>query len=259
MTMQFDPSRRTSKKRTDESARYQPPISENLHNRLLERAFREAKQHEILEARERLFEVIVSEQLLERFEEDLFDAQMSTELVNAIVDSAADMSHKDLARALSYPFDPRARQKLFSGIQSQLRAGILTPQAVLPYLAKIATGSKVSIGFHMSPTPIRPQEKKTAYGVETIWGFKGRESDHRDNDLSRAYYSRSFQTLFRRGVRNHMYIVRASDADENDGTWWRATSLSIVAEISVEKLDRAMRSLQQQFNDRAESEPVAAE
>jgi hypothetical protein len=54
-----------------------------------------------------------------------------------------------------------------------------------------------------------------------------------------------------------MYIVRASDRDENDGTWWRAASLSIIAEISVEKLDRAMRSLQEEFADKAKKDSVS--
>lgn len=257
MSLHGDPSRRVQKTPVPQVPRYQPPISENLHNRLMERVLREANQHEILEARERLFEVIVTECLLERFEEDLFEAQMDTKVIDAVMDSAVELSHKELARALSYPFDPKAKERLFSGVQSQLRAGILTPQTVLPYLAKIAAGSHIAIGFHMSPTPIRVQEKKTPQGTEVVWGFKGRESDHRDNDLSRAYYSRSFQTLFRRGVRNHMYIVRASDRDENDGTWWRAASLSIIAEISVEKLDRAMRSLQEEFADKAKKDSVS--
>src|SRR5690349_16296432 len=87
-------------------------------------------------------------------------------------------------------------------------------------IEEIENGKKYgfSIGYHVSPF---------ATEGDTIIG---KEPDHRDNDLPRAYYSSDYKHLYLKKHGNHLYAVRAemgpdtSHRQDNDGAWGRAST-----------------------------------
>ena len=202
---------------------------------LEEKIIREARTMENVAGREALFESIVANNLLERFEGDLEDADLSEESIAQIIDAAVHFQVYEIVQALAYPHD--LRERFISVVIEQIQKGELKPEGVMSFLCERARRYGFGAGFHMSKVDIRPSAKG--------WAVLGTEQDHRDNDLPMAYYARSFRWLYRRGIQNYLYIVRAEKEHRvgDDGKWYRAPSLSIVTRLPVDVIRSEMARL----------------
>lgn len=196
--------------------------------------------------RELFFEFFVVTKMFERFENDLAELDVEQAQADEIMLGAKDLSKKEIYAALSYPHE--LRERFLKKILDRVSSGEIRPKGLLREMSRIAQRNGYSVGFHMSKFDIRESGKG--------WAVIGREQDHRDDDLPMAYYSREFKHLYRRKLTNYMYIVRAEDMHRvgADGKWWRAPSLSIVQQISVDELRKGLDDLDLEMRSQAREE-----
>lgn len=237
----------TKQKKTHDIERRHTPHSSvpNPHVHLVqteklleEKVIREARTMENIARRESLFASIVANNLLERFEEDLEETDLSESVIARIVDAAIGFQMHEIVQALAYPHD--LRERFISVIVTRIEKGELQPEDVIAFLHERAQSYGFDAGFHMSKVDIKSSPKG--------WAVLGTEQDHRDNDLPMAYYARCFRWLYRRGIQNYLYVVRAEREHRvgDDGKWYRAPSLSIVTRLPVEVIRLEMARLDAQ-------------
>ncbi len=203
---------------------------------------REARKLDRITRQEEFFEFFVTNEMLGRFEDDIAEMSIDSRSEELIMSAATRMTFAQLYHALSYPRDllHMPNNYVVATVQEALK-GKISFEEVLPKMAAIAERNGFTIGFHMSKFDIRPGSKG--------WAVLGKEVDHRDGDLPMAYYSREFENLYRRGLTNFLYIIRAEGNNgthrvSEDGRWWRAPTLSIVQQIPIERLRDGLKSLQ---------------
>jgi len=194
--------------------------------------------------REHFFSLYVTNELLTNFEDDLLESGFDEGDVLAILDELSALSTEDLWRCLSYPREVRSTL-LERGLE-RIEAGELTPAEMVQGMLNNAKKHGFSVGFHTSSAEIRP----TADGQ---WIVRGTERDHRDDDLSMAYYARTYKTLYRKRSPQHLYLVRVSDGDRNDGNWWRAPSLSIIDALPLTQMEDFIRDMHVAKNGKSDS------
>ncbi len=103
------------------------------------------------------------------------------------------------------------------------------------------------MGYHTSPHDIKPDDSGH-------WNIKGFEQDHRDSDLSKAYYSTKYRHLFKKRDPKFIYIVGTDPHTHGtDGNWSRAGMLSIVARVPfsdvVEYVENTARDIEKKKAD----------
>jgi len=181
---------------------------------------------------ENTFNSIVLNQLQGTFEDNLFESGFSTEEVDRTLRGLISMKFEDAARAMAIPAELAKRN--LASLHSKIEHGQLTFETAASYLLTEAVKHGFGVGYHNSPTEIRPDAKGS-------WFIKPTEQDHRDNDLGMAYYSTSYKTLYRKKAPKYLYIVRTlADTSRTDGNWSRGPGLSIVAMMPIEYVDETV-------------------
>ncbi|MDD9868095.1 MAG: hypothetical protein OXU73_02085, partial [Candidatus Campbellbacteria bacterium] len=113
----------------------------------------------------------------------------------------------------------------------------------LDILRDVAIENKWTVGYHTSSSDIRPKDNGE-------WNVDGTEEDHRDGDLSMAYYSMTYRNLYRdgKGREKYIYLVRAEESHRNEGGWYRAPSLSIIHKVSLSNIERQLEVERNRYN-----------
>lgn len=178
----------------------------------------------------------------------LFDQYMKMRMVDDFFESAeeywdenfikaaqlelSDYSDNDVLGALSIPCE--LRERVFTLLRN--RCGD-DGGAAMRHLRDLARKNGFRVGYHTSPRDIRPSKN----GEWTIDGF---EQDHRDADLSKAYYSTRYSHLYKYKDPQYIYIVRVDpETHRTDGNWSRAGRLSIVMRLPYDDVVRYVESM----------------
>ncbi len=187
------------------------------------------EQAELDEKKERAFETVVLNELIETFKDRLVEADFSSEEMHAIESELAGLTFPQAAKVLCTPHETAHRK--FQVLRERIDKGDIEARQVVSVLLEEAERHHFGIGYHNSPTEIKPD-------AQGRWFIRATEHDHRDNDLSRAYFATSYKTLYRKGTVNYLYIVRTvQDTVKTDGNWSRAGGLSVITRIPLQRID----------------------
>jgi len=201
------------------------------------------------ERRELFFRTFATVQLLDKFSEDMEEANFSENEVNKALIEFSSMTNEDVWRSLSYPHELRGG--LLARYKEHIETREMSVSDMIEHMRDHARERGFNIGFHASPFEIKPDTKGD-------WTVRASENDNRDGDLPMAYYSRSYRTMYRKQGPAYLYFVRVSDSDRNDGNWWRASSLSVIQQVSAKEMDTFVRNMEKRMNGRNGKEQAAS-
>lgn len=194
--------------------------------------------------REDAFSRIIQREVIENFKDALAEAGFSLEQEHEFESAFAPLSEKAKSGVLSLPFSLREiRLKRF---HERIEKGELTVEGMVKQLADEAAERHFCLGYHVSKADILPKQGKKG---EVSWGVDGKEADHRDNDITMAYYSTSLATLYGKKHSKYLYVVRSEKGpntthrQDNDGSWGRAPKLDIVAKFDLEQVMKEVRDV----------------
>jgi hypothetical protein len=194
------------------------------------------------ELRERAFRVLVDRHLVNSWREALADADFESDEIDGFIDALGACSEEELDRVLSVPDELRGQ--ILEHYRERIDNDELEPNDMVGELRDKASRNGFSIGFHTSNHDIRPDE-------EGRWMIRGTEQDHRDNDMSMAYYAKDYEAMYRRKQPQYIYVVRARDEDRTDGKWWRAPSLSVIAQLPMQQVQASVEEITQEAQEQA--------
>ena len=134
---------------------------------------------EIEKIKDKLFDQYLKQQLIEDFFDDLGD-YLDSEAVDEMRGELAGYEDEDIYATLSLPYELRARK--FAEFQNEIESNDKKPSDLMKKFIEVNKRYGFGLGYHTSPHDIKPDESNH-------WNIKGFEQDHRDSDLSKAYYS----------------------------------------------------------------------
>lgn len=170
-------------------------------------------------------EALLIKDYAESLEEVTDDEEFTQSFIQELIEGG--YSDDELHSVLSLPFE--LRTKMFKRLYQEFEESGSVTEVVKNFVERLAKYS-YRIGFHTSPFEIRPD-------AEGNWTIKGSENDHRDNDLSRAYYSLKYRHLYKKKNPRFIYVVRADpETHKTDGNWWRGSELSVVAQVPFDQV-----------------------
>ena len=177
-----------------------------------------------------LFDEYMKQQLIEDFFLELSE-YLDDEQVDLMRGALSGFDDREVYAAISLPKELRERH--FSTFNKKIQEGT-DPQQVMMDFVALNTKYGFSVGYHTSAVDIKPDQETGR------WEIIGREQDHRDNDLARAYYSSHYRHLYspkdhqlyvKKAHPQYIYIVRTEPNHKTDGNWSRASRLSIIARV----------------------------
>jgi hypothetical protein len=193
------------------------------------------------ELRDYLFHEYAKQALIEDFKDGLYnyedgDDYFEDEEISVFLQTLLDCPDNDLISALAVPWE--LRKTVFQNVRKSIKSGMPVEDVCKDYVKKLAERG-YSIGFHTSPSDIRPSKVEVIRqggARETLsWNIKPTEADHRDNDLARAYYSSKYRHLYKKQNSRYIYIVRTDPDNKTDGNWSRASGLSVIARLPLKE------------------------
>lgn len=190
--------------------------------------------------RNRLFEQYMERQLSGQFFEEAEDIGFSHEQIQEAQNTLARFSDAEILGALSLPHE--IRENWLTKALESIESGRSTPAKTIEQLVGLGKKYGFGIGFHTSPQDIRPNDKG-------VWQIRGTEADHRDNDLSMAYYSNKYRHLFKAKGPRFIYVVRSDKNDRTDGNWSRAPSLSVIMRLPFAEVHQFVERSAREIED----------
>lgn len=201
----------------------------------------ENREQSLLEKiRDEVFDSILFENILSAYEADLLDTGYSREQVQSFFSILNNLEEREQKKILSLAFEQR--RLLFKNYLEEINTDKITLQDFIHEILEIATEHNYDIGFHVTNHRI---EKEVNRDKRVVWNIKGKEKDHRDNDLPMAFYSKQYRHLYGKKGYHYIYTVRALPDHRTDGNWFRAPMLSIVSELAIEP-DKLIERIQKE-------------
>ena len=210
-----------------------PPQDNNEEEKLLEMPNEQwAEKRLMQEVREAVFEDIIIRDILDIFKSELLDFDFSDEQISEFESELSKYENAESRSALSMPYE--LRQINFPRFIADVEGNRIKISGLVEKIVKIAKERGYTIGFHTSEKDLVPQDGK--------WDITGYEFDDRD-ERAMAYYSLDYRNIYRAKKKKFVYIIRAQTGEGTDhkldgkNNWGRASTLSIVHKIDLEKLD----------------------
>lgn len=194
--------------------------------------------------KDHLFDQYLKQQLIEDFFDNLSE-YLDDKEVDEMRGVLAEYDDEDIYATLSLPHELRERK--FNEFQTAIERGKKEAAQLMQNFIQSSKQYGFSVGYHTSPHDIKPSESGQ-------WNIKGYENDHRDNDLSKAYYSTKYRHLFKKRDPKFIYIVRTDPSTHRtDGNWSRAGLLSVVARVPfadvVDYVENTVRDMEKKKAD----------
>ena len=196
------------------------------------------KLENISSEKEAIFNVLVINEIISAFSEDLDEAGFETEQISEVEKEIESCSEEDVKSVLSLPRELRLRN--FPLYLKDIVSGKKTIHEIVLELTSIARRNHYTVGYHASNNNIFP--------IGNDWQISGKELDDRD-DMSMAYYSLDYKNIFRTNRFKWLYIVRAQTGEDSthkkdtSNNWGRAPSLPIVSQINLNNIEEQVESI----------------
>jgi|AntRauTorckE6833_2_1112554.scaffolds.fasta_scaffold15905_3 hypothetical protein len=188
---------------------------------------------------EEAFEYIMMTDLLKVYSDAFSEVGFTKEQIHDFKKEMGDLSQGDRRKVMSYPHE--LRKRVFGYYLDELKKGTLDGMGdVIKDILNDANKNGWDIGYHTSPNKIDIVHKKDKFRKDIeSWMIKGTENDHRDSNLPMAYYSKNYKDIYRQRKFNYVYVVKSSLDDRvgDDGKWYRASTLAVVARIDMDSVD----------------------
>jgi hypothetical protein len=114
-------------------------------------------------------------------------------------------------------------------LNNLLKKGELNAKGIINSIKRTLDFRDDRVGYHTSKYNISKKKiKDTSRGDVWEWNISGTEIDHRDNDLPMAYYSTTYNDIYREKKPKFIYLVSSTKDHRSDGAWKRALSLDII-------------------------------
>ena len=194
--------------------------------------------------RDRIFRILVSNNLLNTVDESLEDTNFSPLEVSEFNTAIGALSGDKRSIVFSIPFE--IREKLFNNYHQKIERGEMSVTEMVNDILQKNKQRGFALGYHLSNVKI----PKLAGG---IWEVVGDEVDDRDN-MPMAYYSEDYVSRYRKKLGEFLYIVRAdfgpnsSHKRDLKNNWGRASSLSIIDECDMQKIEHEIDELVEKEN-----------
>lgn len=204
----------------------------------------ESRERSLL--REHFFTEEVTSHILTTFLDELEDAGIEGEEKQDLIRAFAALSEEDKRAALAIP--AQLRPTLFEKYAAKFEDGSITPAGMLEDIVQKAHTHGFTLGYHQSPADIKPLKDGT-------WMVRGTEKDHRNNDMTMAYYSMDYTHRYQKKPMRYLYVIRAetgktsSHHQDNDGAWGRASTLAIVDQIDMFELEKHIDEKMQKLEE----------
>jgi hypothetical protein len=205
---------------------------------------------EAFSKKEHIFDVLVINEIISAFSDDLLDAGFEKEEVDKIEKEIESYSEQDIKGILSLPKELRLRK--FPEYLKDIENGKKTFQDMVVDLTSIAKRNSYTLGFHATNNEI--------FSNGNEWEITGTELDDRDN-MSMAYYSLDYRNIFRAHRFKWLYIIRAQTEEgsthkrDTSNNWGRAPSLPIIHEINLVRLDEQVEEIyREQMNQESKKD-----
>jgi len=197
----------------------------------IEKKLVKAPEYESL--RNKLFEQYMEQHLIELFFETAADIGYSEDSIREAQNELSQYSDSEILGALSLPHELREKwiEKSLKSIEDKKA----TAGEVISELVTLGKKYGFNIGYHTSPQDIKPDAHEK-------WLIRGTEKDHRDNDMTMAYYSNQYRHLFKLKNPQYIYVVRAEKDHRSDGNWNRAPSLSVIMRLPFGQVHQYVES-----------------
>lgn len=185
--------------------------------------------------REQMFLQMVAGKILDTFTEEMEELCIDDEVLTDIHATFNSLTEENKRAVLAIPKE--LRSSLFNRYKELIEDGKMTGADVVLDILEKARRHHFTLGYHLSQFDIKPAK-------DGSWVVHGTEKDHRNNDTPMAYYSRDYLHRYLKKRADYLYIVRAELKEnsghyqDNDGSWGRAPSLSIVEKIDMNALEK---------------------
>ncbi|MFA5933866.1 MAG: hypothetical protein WC795_01425 [Candidatus Paceibacterota bacterium] len=197
--------------------------------------------------KEVIFKTLVESHVLEGFEESMEKKGYSSEDLDSFRKGLAQYSVEQKMQILSLPFE--LREKFLTGFKDQLEKGkYSSAEEIASILLNLAEKNDAMIGYHGSNELHTHKTQRMGSVVSDSWIVPGTEKDHRNEDYQMAYYSSNYQDLYRDKNPRYLYFVRSlrkggGHFQDNNKSWGRAQTLSVIDMIDFRELDNEVREL----------------
>jgi hypothetical protein len=184
--------------------------------------------------REQIFMQLVAKKIFKTFEEEMEDLDIPASVEEEIEQAFDALSTADKMAVLALPAELRPR--VFARYVERIASGSITGAGVVQELLARAHEGHFTLGFHLSNAKIEPEK-------DGSWTVVGTEQDHRNADIPMAYYSLDYMNRYMSKPAQWLYAVRVATSDQyghhqdNDGSWGRAPSLSVVEAVDLEHIE----------------------
>lgn len=198
--------------------------------------------------REFVFDAIVFQNLINTFDDTLYDVGFDDKAVDEITNILSSLGDPDdLKRFFAIPFELRAKR--FSQYLEKIEHGEITLSEMVQDIIAISKKHHLTLGYHVTNKQILKHEIKNSDGT-VEWRVKGYELDDRDN-MPMAYYSLDYMNMYRKKRPRYIYTVLANvDPSPNNShkrdtsqNWGRAASLSIISEMDASDIETKIETI----------------
>lgn len=211
--------------------------------------------------KEYYFKEVVTGKLLDSFEHELTKFGFNEDQIHEFRVAVLDLNETERDTLFAFPWS--LKQKTFPFMFSKIEKG---EESVASMVAKILDASSKqhrSIAYHCTNENIVQKDVKLPGEVAKEWIINGTEADHRDDDLPMAYYSFDYNHLYREKNPKYIYMVSVQLNDtsghkrDENGSWGRAPSLSIIEKIDVHQVDDKVKELVKERLEEEENKKAA--
>lgn len=209
-----------------------------------------AKAPEYEPLRNKLFEQYMEQHLIELFFETAADVGYSEAMIREAQNELSSYNDNEILGALSLPHE--LREKWIEKSLKLIENGERTPSEVIRELIGLGRKYGFKIGYHTSPQDIKPD-------TGDKWNIRGTEKDHRDGDMTMAYYSNQYRHLFKLKNPQFIYVVRAEKDHRSDGNWNRAPTLSVIMRLPFGQVHQYVENAARSIEDEGDKKMPRAE
>ncbi|MCF7820507.1 MAG: hypothetical protein K9M44_03510 [Candidatus Pacebacteria bacterium] len=212
--------------------------------------------------KEYFFKELIESRLIDSYKEVLSSVGFTESQQADFFKEISKLPSDQRKSVLALPWELKMRSLSFA--KKEIDKGKMDIKKLIRNITMVAVDKNgFSVGYHTSKKDISPTEKydPNARGVARSWIAKGTEKDHRDSDIPMAYFSKSYEDIYREKSPKYLYLVAPTkNSARYDGQWGRAASLDIIDKINLQEADQEVEARLKEYleNKKEESDKLAA-
>lgn len=188
--------------------------------------------------KELFFQELIQSKLVDSFKEALNATGFNEKEQDNFFNELSKLSSPDRENnILAVPWELKMRALTYA--RKAIDDNKMNIKTLAENIKKIVSINNFIVAYHATKNNIEPTEKYSpTMGTERSWVAKGTEKDHRDDDLPMAYFSKTYNDIYRTKSPKNLYLVAPTGkSSRHDGERGRASSLDIITKIDLKEAD----------------------